>query len=93
MGHGGSHVGGSYGGGQWRGRAAARGFGGGKGRTMGAHIAEGDGKELRQLSLEAQVWVRDRYGFVDLEALSTSTTTLNQEVPPLDDGFGANLGT
>ncbi|MEM1436710.1 MAG: hypothetical protein AAGG11_21860 [Pseudomonadota bacterium] len=57
-----------------------------------ATSAEGDGKELRKLSLEAQVWVRDRYGFVDLDALSTSTTTLNEQVPPLDDGVGINLG-
>lgn len=47
--------------------------------------ARGDGEKLASLTLNAQVWVRDRFGFVDLEALSVSSSTLNETVEPLDD--------
>ena len=47
--------------------------------------ARGSGEKLASLTLNAQVWVRDRFGFVDLEALSLSSSTLNETVEPLDD--------
>ena len=35
--------------------------------------ANGDGESLRSLQVQAQVWVRDRYGFIDVADLSGGT--------------------
>ena len=45
--------------------------------------ASGDGDGLDAISLQAQVWVRDRFGFVDLAALQAQTPAENQDVDEL----------
>jgi hypothetical protein len=45
--------------------------------------ASGDGGGLDAISIQAQVWVRDRFGFVDLAALQAQSPAENQDVDAL----------
>ena len=40
--------------------------------------ARGDGEQLLSLSVDAQVWVRDRYGFVDLTLLQAAAANAQE---------------
>ena len=41
--------------------------------------ANGDGESLRSLQVQAQVWVRDRYGFIDIAELSINAPATELE--------------
>lgn len=50
--------------------------------------AQGTGDELVSVSVQAQVWVRDRFGFVDVASLEKAST--DTDSAGVDDGFELN---